>query len=386
MTTFAVALQIFTVTGSSAAVGAVGLAAAIPAIIVGLLGGSIVDTFDRRRLVLWTTVGLSAVSGLFALQAFAAVSAVWPLYALVAAQSAISSVNGPASRTFAPRLLTPARVPAAAALATLSMQVSVTVGPVLAGLLTGVGGLRFCYLVDAVSFAGALYGVARLPAMAPHGESVARPGLGAIGAGFRYVAAQPVVAGALLADASATVLGMPFAVFPAVNAARFGGLAVTLGLLSAAVAVGGVLGSTLSGPITRSPRPGRAMLVSGAIWGLGLVGFGLAPWLWLALAALVLAGAADVSSVVQRTSIVQIVTPDTLRGRVSAAEYVVGVGGPQLGNARAGLVASLVTPAFSAVSGGLATVVGAGLIAIAFPALTRYAAPPRRLSTVDSPG
>jgi MFS family permease len=194
------------------------------------------------------------------------------------------------------------------------------------------------------------------------------------------------VAGALLADASATVLGMPFAVFPAVNAARFGGLAVTLGLLSAAVAVGGVLGSTLSGPITRSPRPGRAMLVSGAIWGLGLVGFGLAPWLWLALAALVLAGAADVSSVVQRTSIVQIVTPDTLRGRVSAAEYVVGVGGPQLGNARAGLVASLVTPAFSAVSGGLATVVGAGLIAIAFPALTRYAAPPRRLSTVDSPG
>jgi MFS family permease len=384
MTTFAVVLQVFTVTGSSAAVGAVGLAAAIPAIIVGLLGGSIVDTFDRRRLVLWTTAGLTAVSALFALQAFAGVAAVWPLYALVAGQSAISSVNGPASRTFAPRLLTPARVPAAAALATLSMHVSVTAGPVLAGLLTGVGGLRFCYLVDAVSFAGALYGVARLPAMQPQGESVARPGLGAIAAGFRYVASQPVVAGALLADASATVLGMPFALFPAVNAVRFGGLAVTLGLLSAAVAVGGMLGSTLSGPITRSLRPGRAMLVSGAIWGLGLIGFGLAPWLWLALAALVLAGAADVSSVVQRTSIIQVVTPDALRGRVSGAEYVVGVGGPQLGNARAGLVASLFSPALSAVSGGLATIVGAGLIAVAFPALTRYAAPSRRLSTVDS--
>jgi MFS family permease len=384
MTTYAVALQVFTLTHSSAAVGAVGLAAAIPSIVVGLLSGSIVDTVDRRRLVLSSTAGLTALSGLFAVQAFTGVGVVWPLYALVAVQSAISSVNGPASRTFAPRLLTPARVPAAAALATLAMHVSVTVGPVLAGLLTGLGGLRWCYLVDTLSFAGSLYAVARLPAMPPQGELVARPGLRAVVAGMRYIGGRPVLAGALLADLSAVVLGMPFALFPAVNADRFGGLAFTLGLLSAAPAVGGVLGSTLSGPITRTSRPGRGMLVCGAIWGAGLVGFGLAAWLWLALATLVLAGAADVCSVVQRTSIIQVATPDALRGRVSAAEYVVGVGGPQLGNARSGAVAVLFTPAVSAVSGGLATIAGAAVIAFAFPALTRYTPPDREPSTVVS--
>jgi MFS family permease len=422
LTTFAVALQVYTLTHASVAVGAVGLFAAVPAIALGLPAGSIVDRWDRRRLALLATVGLTIVSLLFAVQAFLGLGQLWVLYGLVAAQAAVNAVGNPASRTFLPRLLPAERVPAGAALTMLAMHLSVTFGPLLAGLLAAAGGLRLCYVIDALTFAGALYGIAGLPPMPPveHGPAAGRgpaaepvppeepvpaepvpaelvpaaelvppaepvpaagPGPGrrrgpaGVVDGVRFIAAHRVLAPALLADVSATVLGMPFALFPAINAERFGGLPITLGLLAAAPAVGGVLGSTVSGPVTRMARPGLVMLIAGAVWGGGLVGFGVASPLALALAALVVAGAADVTSVVSRTSIVQLATPDAYRGRASAAEFVVGVGCPQLGNARAGAVASLFTPAVSAVSGGLATIAGAVGIAFAFPALVRYRRP-----------
>jgi MFS family permease len=160
---------------------------------------------------------------------------------------------------------------------------------------------------------------------------------------------------------------MPFALFPAINAEHFGGSPVTLGLLTTAVAVGGIAGSTLSGPVGRVTRPGRAMLVMVVIWGASLAGFGLAPGLWPALALLAAAGAADALSVIFRTSMVQLNTPDQFRGRTSATEYVVGTACPYLGNFRAGAVGSLVSPAFSATAGGLAVIASAAALAYALP-------------------
>jgi MFS family permease len=391
MTAFALALQVYTITRSPLAVGAVGLASALPALIFGLAGGSVADAVDRRRLVLVTSTGLALVSVALAAQAFAGLDRVWPLYGLVAAQSVLSSVDAPARRTFLARLLPPERVPAGAALNMLAFHGSVTLGPALAGLVAAAWGLRVCYLLDALSFVAALYGVARLPAMRPEppagadGPSGADGPAGADGPGragwhgvvdgLRYLGGRPVLVGALLTDINATVLGMPFALFPAINAARFGGSPGTLGLLSSAVAVGGVLGSLLSGPVGRVRRQGRAVLVASAVWGAALAGFGLAGGLWLALACLMLAGLADVVSVILRGTIIQLATPDRYRGRVSAVEHVVGAECPQLGNFRAGAVGSLTTPAVSAVSGGLAVVAGAVLIGLATPALTRYAAP-----------
>jgi MFS family permease len=373
MTTFAVALQVYTLTRSSLAVGAVGLAMAVPALGFGLVGGSVVDAVDRRRLVLVTSGCLAGVSAAFAAQAFAGLGQVWPLYCLVAIQSLLSSVNVPARRTFLARLLPAQRVPAGAALTMLTMHGSVIAGPALAGVVAAAWGLKMCYLIDALSFSAALYGVARLPAMAPEGGP-ARPGLRSVAEGLRFIRGSRVVTGAFLADMSATILGMPFALFPAINAEHFGGAAQTLGLLTAAPAVGGVIGSALSGPIGQVSRQGRAMLIAGAVWGAGLVGFGLARGLWLALALLTAAGAADVISVVLRTTMVQVATPDRYRGRVSAAEYVVGVGCPQLGNFRAGAVGSLSSPTIAAVSGGIATIVGAALIGLTVPAFVRYRA------------
>jgi hypothetical protein len=373
MTSFAVALQVYTLTHSSIAVGAVGLAVAVPTIALGMIGGSVVDAVDRRKLVLISSSALAAVSALFAAQAFAGLAKVWPLYLLVVVQSVLGAVNTPARRTFLARLLPAERVPAGAALNIFTMHGSVIVGPAVAGVVAAAWGLRACYLVDVLSFAGALYGIARLPAMPPQG-TVGRPGLRAVLDSLGFIRRSRVLAGALLADVNATVLGMPIALFPAVNAEHFGGAAQTLGLLTAAPSIGGVLGSALSGPVGHVSRQGRAMLVAGAVWGAGIAGFGLAGDLWLAIALLAVAGAADALSVVFRTTMIQVATPDGQRGRVSAAEYVVGAGCPQLGNFRAGAVGSLTTPAISAVSGGIATVVGSALIGLAMPAFAGYRA------------
>jgi MFS family permease len=373
MTGFAVPLQVYRITGSTFAVGALGLAVVVPTLLVGLLGGSLADAVDRRSLVLVTSSLLALLSIVLAVQAFAGLGSVALLYAVVTAQSLVAALDNPARRTFLPRLLRPHLLPAGAALTSLAFQLALFGGPALAGLVTGAFGLRTCYLLDALSFAGALYGVARLPPMPPLGTA-ARPGLRAVAAGLRYVTTNRVLAGVFLGDLVATVLGMPFALLPAVNQELFGGDPRTLGLLAAAPGAGGLLASALSGPVGHVTRQGRALLISVTVWGVAVAGFGLSHVLWLSLLLLALAGAADVTSVVFRTTIVQVTTPDELRGRVSAVDYVVGAGGPQLGNLRAGTVGTLTSPLTAAVTGGLAVIAGAGLLALSLPPLRRYRA------------
>lgn len=373
MTTFAVALQVYLLTHSSAAVGAVGLAIAVPGIVVALVSGSLIDAVDRRVLVLCATTLQMVLSAALAVQAFAELDRVWLLYLLVAFQSMVGAVNSPARRTFMPRLLPPDKMAAGAALTMLVMNTSAVVGPALAGVIAAAGGLKVCYLVDALSFTAALYGVGRLPAMRPEGAGT-RAGLRSVTDGLGFIKRSRVLSGALLADLNAMVLAMPVALFPAINAERFGGSPRTLGLMTASLAIGGLTGSTLSGPVSRVARQGRAMLVAGAIWGVAVAGFGLADGIVLTLGALVLAGFVDSSSVVLRTTIIQIATPDAYRGRISAAEYVVGSACPQLGNFRAGAIGSLTTSNVSAFTGGAAAALGAGIIALTFPALWRYRA------------
>jgi MFS family permease len=374
MTTFAVALQVYRLTGSSAAVGGIGLAAAIPAMVVGLFGGPLVDSVDRRTLVLVVRSCLTLVSAAFAAQAFSGLDSVWLLYGLVFLQNLFSSISGPATRTFAPRLLPPELLPAGAALQMFAMHTSLVIGPPLAGLVTAAAGLEVCYLVDALSFAAALYAVVRLPAMRPdHGGSGRGPR--AVLEGLRFIGGRKPVLGALLSDLCATALAFPIALFPAINAERFGGSPRTLGLFTGALAVGGILGTAFSGPVSHVVRQGRAITVATVVWGASLIGFGLVDGLAATLACLVVAGVADVLSVVFRTALVQTATPDRYLGRVSAAEYVVGMGAVELGNFRGGVLGSLTTPSLSAVIGGASSLVATGVLAVSVPALLHYRSP-----------
>jgi MFS family permease len=373
LTLFAVTLQVFLLTGSSAAVGGVGLAAAIPALALGLFGGALVDSADRRALVLWSQSAMMTVSAAFAVQALAGNSHVWLLYVLEAVASSANAVNGPARRTFMPRLLPAAQIPAGAALTMLTMHISMLGGPVLGGLLVPLGGLKLCYLLDAVTFLASLYGVFRLPPMRPEGgDGPTRPGLHGVLDGVRFLGRSRVLTGVLLADVSATLFAMPVALYPAINAERFDGSPRTLGLLSAGLAIGGLLGTVFSGPLAHVRRPGLGMLVAGGVWGAALFGFGVVHSFALTMAALVVAGIADVISVVLRSTIIQVATPDVYRGRVNAAEIMVGGNIPQVGNFRAGVVAELTSPGVSAGLGGVLAVLGAAGIAVAMPAVVRY--------------
>ena len=373
LTGFAVILQVYDLTHSPLAVGGVGVAQMVPTLLIGLAGGTITDAIDRRKLVLVTSSCLAAVSAAFAAQAFAGLGLVWLLYALVAVQSSLTALDRPARATFVPGLLPASQLPAGLALNQLSFQITLIAGPALAGLIAAAPhlGLRACYLIDTVTFAAALYGVARLPTMRPQGGAT-RPGPRAVAEGVRFIRRSQVLAGAFLADLNATVFGLPVALFPAINAERFGGSPVTLGLFITAIGVGGLASAAFSGPVKHVARPGRAMLCTVAVWGAAFAGFALSPGLWLTLSLLAVAGAADAFTVVFRSTIVATVTPDRLRGRVMAADYVVGAGGAQLGNLEAGALGTLTTPVISALAGGLVTIAGAVVIALALPGFTRY--------------
>ena len=385
LTYFAVMLQVYDLTRSTLAVGFIGVAQAVPTLAVGLLGGPLTDALDRRKVVLVTSSCLAVVSAALAAQAFAGLGQVWLLYLLVGVQYAVSAVDRPARSTFIPALLPASQVTAGLALDRISFQLMLIVGPALAGIIAAAPhlGLRACYLVDALSYAAALYGVGRLPALRPPGG---RPRLGprAVAEGIRFIRHSQVLAGAFLADLAATVFALPVALFPAINAERFGGDPRTLGLFTTAIGVGGLASAVLSGPLGRMSRPGRAMLVAVAVWGAAFAGFAVAPAvLWLTLGLLAVAGAADTFTVVFRVGIVQAVTPEALRGRVLAADYVVGAGGGQLGNLGSGALGSLTSPVISAFTGGLLTLAAVAVLGLALPAFRRYRHQPALARVTD---
>ena len=259
MTSFAVVLQLWDLTRSSLAVGLLGLTF-VPVLFVGLLGGAVADTVDRRKLALVVSGCLMAVSAAFAAQAYAGLGQVWLLYALAMVQAVLQATAAPSRRTFMPRLVPPEQLTAAIALNTLSGRIVMLAGPALAGLIAAAWGVRACYAIDTVSFVASLYATARLPAMRPPGRDASRPrasvrrrpSLGATAEGLRFIGRRPLLVAAFLTDLDAMLLGLPVALFPALNAAHFGGSPRTLGLLNAAVGVGGLVPRC-----SRARPPGR---------------------------------------------------------------------------------------------------------------------------------
>jgi predicted MFS family arabinose efflux permease len=366
---FAVVFYVWQSTHSAAAVGLVGLATGVPLIVLALIGSGFTDHVDRRRLALRCTWGQILVGAAMTAVAFAG-AGVPAMLALAAAQSSFAALGGPARRTFVPVLLAGERLSAGLALNHLSFQLAMLLGPALAGLLTGSAGVGWCLAVDTVTFGAALIGLSGLPAGVPAGEG--RKGAAAVRAGLGYAVREPAVRGALLADLAATVLVMPVAVFPLLNAEKFGGRPQTLGLFTTALAVGGVLASALSGLATHRARPGAVMLTCGGVWAAALGLAGLGDHLAAVLALIAVAGAADTWAVVARGTVLLSTTPDVYRGRVAALEHIVGSAGPQLGNLRAGLVAAATSGGAALAIGGLAGLAGTVLIACSTPALRRF--------------
>ncbi|AGZ43137.1 MFS transporter [Actinoplanes friuliensis] len=370
---FAVVYYVWEHTRSAAMVGLVGLVTAVPMIVLALAGSAFMDHVDRRLLAFRCSCGQLVVSLGMAAVAATDIGGVPLMLVLAGLGSAFASVGGPAKRTFIPALLTGDRLAAGLALSHLSFQLAMLLGPATAGLVTAQWGTTWCFVIDAVTFAFALIGIAGLPRGVESAEG--RPGAAAVVDGFRFTARTPEVRGAFLADLAATMLAMPFALFPLINAEKFGGRPEILGLFTTAVAVGGVLASVLSGLATRRRHPGTVLLVCGTVWAVSLGFVGLTGHLLIVLSLLAVAGAADTWAVVSRGTVVQTATPVAYRGRVASLEHIVGSAGPELGNLRAGLVATVTSGAASLALGGILSVIATGLIAVTTPALRRFTVP-----------
>ena len=373
ITIVAVAYQVYHLSGRSTfQVGAISLVS-LPFLIAGsLYGGTVGDVVDKRTLLAWSALGLSALSGLLALNADLTHPSLVALYVLTALSAGLAGFAHPARSAAIPRLVSTDKLIAAYSLNQTTIQLATVVGPALGGLLAAVS-LPVAYGADAVSFLAifvATLAMSPLPALG----GARRPGLGAIREGFAYLRGRQVVQGVYLLDLNAMILGMPSSLFPAFATERFHAGAFVIGLLYAAPGVGGLVGAFTTGWVEHIRRGGRAVVVAVIVCGLAIAAFGVATTLWLALALLAIAGWADVISAVLRNAILQRSIDETYRTRLSSIQMAVVTGGPRLGNFEAGAVAAVTTPTFSAVSGGLGCVIGALLIAWRLPQFVRLEA------------
>jgi MFS family permease len=380
LTVVAVPTQIYQLTGSSAYVGLTGLFGLVPLVVFGLWGGAIADAMDRRALLLLTGSGIAATSLALWVVAATGLGGVWSVLALFSVQSAFLAVNQPTRSAVIPRLLAAEQLPAANALNMTVVQMGAVAGPLLAGVLIPVVGLPTLYLFDAVALLATLWATSRLPPVppaAPEGRR-ARAGLREVAAGFRYAALHKVLLVSFLVDLVAMGFGMPRVVIPEMAHTVFGdpvGGGMALGLLFAAIPIGMVAAGLFSGWLHRVTRQGVAVTVAICVWGAGVALFGLTHSLWLAVLCLAVAGAGDLVSSVYRSSMLQTVATDEMRGRMQGVFIVVVAGGPRLADLWHGPAAAAWGPGPAATVGGVAVVVVTLVVVARFSEFWRYRGP-----------
>lgn len=384
LTVVAVPAQIYADTGSSAFVGLTGVFGLVPLVVFGLYGGALADVFDRRTLLLFTTVGLIVTSALFWAQAAAGSTNVWLLLSLFSVQQAFFAVNQPTRAALIPQLVEPKLLPAANSLSMTVFMAGAIAGPLVAGVLIPIIGYSWLYLIDTITLFATLGAVLRLPPMPVLGAAQAVPGFSAVIDGFRYLRGQPILLMSFVVDLIAMVFGMPRALFPEMANVNFGGPeegGLVFALLFAAIPVGAVIGGVFSGWVSRIERHGLAVIGSILVWGFAMAGFGVAVSLagrWptamlvVALVLLAVGGAADIASAAFRTSMLQAAADDAMRGRLQGVFVVIVAGGPRIADTAHGAAAAGVGAAAAAAGGGVLVVLGVVAAAVLVPSFVRY--------------
>ncbi len=387
LTVVAVPAQIYAETGSSAYVGLTGVFGLVPLVVFGLWGGALADVFDRRTMLVVTTCGLIGTSALFWAQAAAGLGNVWVLLGLFSVQQAFFAVNQPTRSAILPRLLDKTLLPAANSLTMTVFMAGAIAGPLVAGVLIPVTGYAWLYLIDTVTLFATLSAVLRLPPLPVLGAPTGTPGLRSVIEGFGFLRTQPVLMMSFVVDIVAMVFGMPRALFPEIAHESFGGSpegGLAFAVLFAGIPAGAVLGGVFSGWVSRISRHGLAVIWCIVVWGVAMIGFGVAVGAaiavpgaahWLLAAAvvmLILGGAADMASGAFRMSILQSAATDEMRGRLQGIFIVVVAGGPRVADVAHGAVAALVGTAATAAGGGVLVVVLTVAAALAVPSFVRY--------------
>jgi MFS family permease len=370
LTLVAVSFQAYGLTHSTLVVGLIGVAQLVPLLIGAVWGGTLADAMDRRKVLILTQVAMASAIGGLVVNASFTHPAVWPLFVCTAASAGFQGVDWPARRAALPMLVDGPDVTAAIALQTTIQQLALVAGPALGGILIATIGLSAVFGIDVATFGVALVAALMLPSLVPSGGGTPM-GLRSMTEGFRHLRHERLLSATYKIDLNAMIFGMPRAVFPALGVGLFGGGAGVVGLLYAAPGAGALVGSLFTGWCGRVRHQGRAIAICVVVWGTTITIFGVVPILWIGLTLLALAGAADVVSAVFRQAVQQRAVPEHLQGRLSGTFFAVVAGGPRLGDAETGVAAAIGGPQFAVWSGGLACVLGVGVLLWRVPELWR---------------
>lgn len=390
ITAIAIALEIFSITGSPGAVGLTGLVAVGPLILGGLYGGVIADTYDRRKVALLASISMWLVTVAIAVHAWMGLHNIWLLYGLVALESLLQPINQAARGAIIPRLVRRRLLPAANALNMTVGTLGMSVGPMLGGALVATVGYPWTYSINVFAMMVGVWALYELPPMVPEKKvEGASRGIRSVVEGFSFVRQVPVVGMTFVVDLIGMIFAQAKPLIPALVVVAFGGGDAASGLLLSAGAVGAFLGVTFSGWLKNVRRQGRFLTLSYVGWGAGFFAFGavafwldgrnpspsLAENLWAILlggAGLAFAGWCDALGSVFRSTIIQTAAPDSMLGRMNGMFIVTVTGGPNLGTALVGGVAQLVGSAVAAMLGGAVCILAIGGFTLAVPALWRY--------------
>lgn len=376
MRILAVSFQIFQLTGSTVAVGLVGLVEVVPLIAFSIIGGAMADRADRKKLMAAMQVGLMATSVALAWVSFQENPSVPALYVLSAIGAVFQSADRPARSAIIPSLVRREQIAAALALRQVVFQMTMIAGPFLGGVLIAAfgGEVAWVYALDATSFSAALIALHWIPPSKPDRVGEQTP-WESIREGLAYSFRTPLIFSILAIDLIAMIFGMPRAAFPELAEKTLGLGPAGLGLLYAAPSVGALVAALSSGWVKNVSAQGRGVVVAVLVWGGAMALAGLSVFsVVLVLFFLAVAGAADVISAIFRGTILNHNTPDALLGRVNSVNLMVVTGGPRLGDVEAGLAAGAFGAPGSVVFGGVGCIVGTGILLWRVPALNRYRA------------
>ena len=357
----AIPFQIYRLTGSNFAVGAVGFVELVPLIVFGLYGGALADHVDRRRLLVGCGLGQEVLIAVLAVNAISSDPQLWLIFVIAGFLTATSAMQRPSREALMPRTVRHDQLTAAQALISFGMQVGVLVGPAVGGLLIAYVGLRWCFVVDVVGLVFATLLYASMGHYAHRAETTP-PSLAGIKAGLDYALKRRDLLGTYFVDIAAMMLALPVVLFPALAKDVFEAPQY-LGLLYSAETVGALLMTAFSGWTSRVHLHGRAIVIAAAAYGVTIALAGIAPSIWVAAIFLALSGAADMISGIFRGTVWNQTSPETMRGRLAGIEMLSYSIGPTAGQIRAGVVADAWTVRGSIASGGVACVVGVALTA-----------------------
>jgi MFS family permease len=376
MQLIAINWHVYLLTKSPLALGAVGLVRVVPIVLCSLLGGLVADAFDRKRLILGAQTVMLLSAGVLAAITTSGLQSVWPIYLLTAISSAATAFDNPARQALLPMLVPAEEFPNAVSLGMIALHVSMISGPALAGIILSGLGPALVYALNALSFLAVIIAVLLMRASgrvdSAEGSQASRVSLGALREGLSFVWRTPIIVQTMTLDFVATFFASATALLPIFAAEILHVGARGLGLLGAAPAVGSVIAALAMARLGMLSRQGATVIGAIGVYGAATIAFGLSKVFWFSLLMLALTGAADTVSTVLRQTIRQLVTPNHLRGRMTSVNMIFFMGGPQLGEMEAGVLAKLLGAPLSVVTGGIGCLIAVVLAAQRSTSLLNY--------------